>query len=73
MLVYEGSLEWTSFANKCSEKVGDVDVNNPSKKVMLLSLTLEKLICKAEFRDASREQLRKIILSFFKAKVFLPK
>ena len=69
MLVYEGSLEWTSFANKCSEDVGDVDVNNPSKKVMHLSLTLEKLICEAEFRGASREQLGKIILLFLKAKV----
>ena len=69
MLFIEGSLEWTSFANKCSEDVGDVDVNNPSKKVMHLSLTLEKLIREAEFRGASREQLGKIILLFLKAKV----
>ena len=69
LLVYEGSQEWKAFEDKCTVEVGDVDIHDPKKKKLLLSLTLEKLIQEAEFRGASREQLGKIILSFLRAKV----
>ena len=69
LLVYEGSLEWSSFADRCTQEVGDYDPSFPEKKKMLLSLTLEELIKEAENRGASREQLGKIILSFLRKEV----
>ena len=69
LLVYEGNLEWSSFADRCTQEVGDYDPSFPEKKKMLLSLTLEELIKEAENRGASREQLGKIILSFLRKEV----
>lgn len=69
LLVYEGKLDWSSFADKCTQEVGDYDPNYPEKKKMLLSLTLEELIKESEYRGASREQLGKIILSFLRKEV----